>query len=45
MKDVEAQSNGAGGITLVSNRSNLKLDKLTTYVFSTTDPVSGRAKE
>ena len=45
MKDVEAQSNGAGGITLVSNHSNLKLDKLTTYVFSTTDPVSGRAKE
>jgi len=45
MKDVESQSNSAGGITLVSNRSNIKLDKLTTYVFSTTDPVSGRAKE
>jgi hypothetical protein len=45
MKDVESQSNSSGGITLVSNRSNLKLDKSTTYVFSSSDPVSGRAKE
>lgn len=45
MKDVESQSNNAGGITLVSSHSNLNLDKLTTYVFSTSESVSGRAKQ
>lgn len=44
MKDVESQSNSSGGITLVSNRSNLKLDKLTTYIFGSSEPALGRAK-
>src|SRR5271154_2761852 len=37
MKNVESQRNSAGGITLVSNRSNLKLDKVTTYIFASDD--------
>ncbi len=34
MKDVETQSSNDGAITIVCNRANLKLDKLTTYVFA-----------
>jgi hypothetical protein len=34
MKDVEFERNSAGAITLISNHTNLKLDKQTTYVFS-----------
>jgi hypothetical protein len=34
MKNVETSSGGDGTVTLVSKRNNLKLDKLTTYVFS-----------
>jgi hypothetical protein len=34
MKDVEAQRNSDGGIALVSKRSNIKLEKYTTYVLS-----------
>jgi len=33
MKDVDCQRS-AGGITLVSTRTNLKLDKVTTYIFA-----------
>jgi hypothetical protein len=44
MKDVESQRNSDGGIALVSKRSNLKLDKLTIYVFSGNDAPPGGAK-
>ena len=37
MKDVEAGSSTDGTLTLVSKRSNLKLDKLTAYVFASGD--------
>jgi hypothetical protein len=35
MKDVESVRNGDGAVTLTSRRSNLKLDKSTTYVLAT----------
>jgi hypothetical protein len=34
MKDVETQSSNDGAIAIVCNSANLKLDKLTTYVFA-----------
>jgi hypothetical protein len=37
MKDVETISGNDGTLALVSKRSNLKLDKLTTYVFASSD--------
>lgn len=37
MKEVETVSSNDGTITLVSKRTNLKLDKLTTYVLATGD--------
>jgi hypothetical protein len=37
MKDVESESHSDGTIDLVCKRSNLKLDKLTTYVFASGD--------
>jgi hypothetical protein len=37
MKNVESERSSGGGITLVSNHSNLKLDKVTTYVFASGD--------
>jgi len=37
MKNVELERDRAGGITLVSRRSNLKLDKLTTYILAGED--------
>lgn len=37
MKDVESTTGADGSIALVSKRSNLKLDKLTAYVFSSSD--------
>jgi hypothetical protein len=37
MKDVEAVDGADGSVALVSKRSNLKLDKLTTYVFAGAD--------
>jgi hypothetical protein len=43
MKGVECQRDGTGGITLVGNRSNIKLDKLTTYVFAGSDLAAGAA--
>jgi hypothetical protein len=44
MKDVEAERNPAAGITLVSARSNLKLDKLTTYILAGEDALPSTAK-
>lgn len=41
MKDVRLEKDGNGGQTLISSRSNIKLDKSTTYVFTTSEP-SGR---
>lgn len=37
MKDVEANPNPDGGIILITSRSNIKLDKLTTYVLAAPD--------
>ena len=37
MKDVETVNGADGSVALVSKRNNLKLDKLTTYVFAGTD--------
>lgn len=37
MKDVDSVQSGDGSLALVSKRSNIKLDKLTTYVFATGD--------
>jgi hypothetical protein len=37
MKDVETVSAADGSVALVSKRNNLKLDKLTTYVFAGAD--------
>jgi hypothetical protein len=37
MKDVESAQNSNGSVTLISARSNIKLDKLTTYVLATGD--------
>ena len=39
MKDVESAKNNDGVIAIVSRNSNIKLDKLTTYVLSTGDPL------
>ncbi len=38
MKNVESASNGDGAVTLTSKRSNIKLDKTTTYVFAAGGP-------
>jgi len=43
MKGVECQRDGTGGITLVGNRSNIKLDNLTIYVFASSDLAVGGA--
>lgn len=37
MKNVESEQGSDGAITLVSKKSNIKLDKLTTYVLATGD--------
>jgi len=37
MKNVESARNSDGAIAITSNRSNIKLDKLTTYVLATND--------
>jgi hypothetical protein len=42
MKDVETASGNDGTITLVSKRTNIKLDKLTTYVLASSDLVSAK---
>jgi len=38
MKSVESASSGDGAVTLTSKRSNIKLDKTTTYVFAAGGP-------
>jgi hypothetical protein len=40
MRDVATTDSGEGAITLVSAKTNLKLDKLTTYVLANTDLLS-----
>lgn len=42
MKDVETLSSSDGTITLVSKRTNIKLDKLTSYVLASSDLVSAK---
>jgi hypothetical protein len=37
LKNVETARNSDGGVALTSTRSNIKLDKLTTYVFAASD--------
>jgi len=44
MKNVESECNSGGGITLVSSRSNLKLDKVTTYMFASAEMPASTAK-
>ena len=44
MKNVEFERNRAGGITLVSKRANLKLDKLTTYILASGDALPPAAE-
>jgi hypothetical protein len=43
MKNVESERDGEGNIALVSKRSNLKLDKLTTYLFASQDAFTSAA--
>ncbi len=43
MKDVETTTGTDGTLALVSRRSNIKLDKLTTYVFSASDLLPPKA--
>jgi hypothetical protein len=45
MKDVEFERKSDGGITLISSHSNLKLEKETTYIFSSADLASSQAKQ
>jgi len=42
MKDVVAESRSDGTLALVSKQSNIKLDKLTTYVLASTDLLPAR---
>jgi hypothetical protein len=42
MKDVETASSNDGTLTLVSKRTNIKLDKLTTYVLASADLLSAK---
>ncbi|MGA2980104.1 MAG: hypothetical protein ABSD76_10985 [Terriglobales bacterium] len=41
MRNVESMRNSEGAVTLTSKRSNIKLDKTTTYVFAAADLASG----
>lgn len=41
MKNVESTRNGDGAVTLTSKRSNIKLDKTTTYVLAAGDSATG----
>jgi hypothetical protein len=41
MKNVESTRNGDGAVTLTSKRSNIKLDKTTTYVLAAGDLAAG----
>lgn len=42
MKNVDSGRNNDGGVTLTSNRSNIKIDKLTTYVLAKDDLLPAR---
>src|ERR1700722_3677130 len=42
MKDIESAKNSDGVIAIVSRNSNIKLDKLTTYVLATSDPLPAK---
>jgi hypothetical protein len=42
LKDIASSTNASGEITLSSTRSNIKLDKVTTYVLATGDLKPGR---
>jgi hypothetical protein len=42
MKSVDSVPNDDGSITLTSKHSNIKLDKQTTYVFATSDPLPAK---
>ena len=42
MRDVATSGGSDGAITLVSAKTNLKLDKLTTYVLANTDLAPGK---
>jgi hypothetical protein len=44
MKGVQSQRDTEGVVTLVADRSNIKLDKLTTYVFASSDLAVASAK-
>jgi hypothetical protein len=45
MKNVELERNSDGVVAIVSSHSNLKLDKLTMYVFATADALSAPVKQ
>jgi hypothetical protein len=40
MKNLESTRDSDGAVALTSKRSNIKLDKLTTYVLATSDLLS-----
>jgi hypothetical protein len=42
MKDIESAKNSDGVIAIVSRNSNIKLDKLTTYVLATGEPLPAK---
>src|ERR1700729_3138906 len=42
MKDIESAKNSEGVIAIVSRNSNIKLDKLPTYVLATSDPLPAK---
>ena len=44
MKDVNSERDNQGGMTLISRHSNIKLDRLTTYVLATGDLLPAPAK-
>jgi hypothetical protein len=37
MKNVESLRNSDGAVSITSQRSNIKLDKFTTYIFAASD--------
>lgn len=43
MKNVESERDSAGSVILVSKRSNLRLDKLTTYIFASAEAFTSPA--
>ena len=41
MKDIESERRGDGAVAITSQRLNIKLDKLTTYVLATGELTTG----